>query len=72
LDAEELLKFVHGWRIPTLQSLGGDPLRETISGVFTERNVVVAASTTFGLTPPHSNIPPTPSPPTLTGWRSLF
>jgi len=43
-DAEELLRFVHGRLIPTLQSLGGDPLRETISGVFTERNVVVAAS----------------------------
>ena len=27
-----------------MQSLSGDPLRETISGVFTERNVVVAAS----------------------------
>ena len=43
-DAEALLKFVHGRLIPTLQTLGGDPLRETISGVFTERNVVVAAS----------------------------
>jgi type I restriction enzyme M protein len=43
-DADALLKFVHGRLIPTLQSLGGDPLRETVSGVFTERNVVVAAS----------------------------
>ena len=43
-DAEELLKFVHGRLVPTLQSLSGDALRETISGVFTERNVVVAAS----------------------------
>ena len=43
-DAEDLLRFVHGRLIPALQSLSGDPLRETISGVFTERNVVVAAS----------------------------
>jgi type I restriction enzyme M protein len=43
-DADELLRFVHGTLIPTLQSLSGDPLRETIQGVFTERNVVVAAS----------------------------
>lgn len=43
-DAEELLRFVHGRLIPHLQSLSGDPLRETIRGVFTERNVVVAAS----------------------------
>lgn len=43
-DAEELLRFVHGRLIPHLQALSGDPLRETIQGVFTERNVVVAAS----------------------------
>ncbi len=43
-DADDLLRFVHGRLIPTLQGLGGDPLRETVSGVFTERNVVVAAS----------------------------
>ena len=43
-DADELLHFVHGRLIPYLQTLSGDPLRETIRGVFTERNVVVAAS----------------------------
>lgn len=42
--AEDLLKFVHGQLIPYLQSLGGDPLRDTIRSVFTERNVVVCAS----------------------------
>jgi type I restriction enzyme M protein len=43
-DAEALLQFVHGRLIPTLQSLSGSPVRETISGVFSERNVIVAAS----------------------------
>ncbi len=43
-DAEALLQFVHGRLIPTLQTLSGSPVRETISGVFSERNVVVAAS----------------------------
>ncbi len=42
--AEDLLKFVHGQLISYLQSLGGDPLRDTIRSVFTERNVVVCAS----------------------------
>ena len=42
--AEQLLEFVHGRLIPYLQSLGGDPLRETIRSVFAERNVVVCAS----------------------------
>jgi len=42
--ADELLAFVHGRLIPHLQNLGGDPLRDTIRGVFAERNVIVCAS----------------------------
>lgn len=42
--ADDLLAFVHGKLIPHLQSLGGDPLRDTIRGVFAERNVIVCAS----------------------------
>jgi len=42
--AENLLAFVHGQLIPYLQSIGGDPLRDTIRGVFAERNVIVCAS----------------------------
>lgn len=42
--AEALLEFVHGRLIPYLQTLGGDPLRETIRSVFAERNVIVCAS----------------------------
>jgi type I restriction enzyme M protein len=42
--AEELLPFVHGQLIPYLQGLSGSPIRETISGIFSERNVIVAAS----------------------------
>lgn len=42
--ADRLLEFVHGRLIPYLQSLGGDPLRDTIRGVFAERNVIVCAS----------------------------
>ncbi len=42
--AEDLLSFVHGRLIPYLQRLGGDPLRDTISSVFSERNVIVCAS----------------------------
>lgn len=42
--ADRLLQFVHGRLIPYLQSLGGDPLRETIRSVFAERNVIVCAS----------------------------
>lgn len=42
--ADDLLAFVHGRLIPYLQSLGGDPLRETIRGVFSDRNVIVCAS----------------------------
>ncbi|AAM24756.1 type I restriction enzyme M protein [Caldanaerobacter subterraneus subsp. tengcongensis MB4] len=42
--ADELLAFVHGRLIPYLRSLGGDPLRETIRSLFSERNVIVCAS----------------------------
>lgn len=42
--ADDLLSFVHGRLIPYLQSLGGDPLRDVIRGVFAERNVIVCAS----------------------------
>lgn len=42
--ADDLLSFVHGKLIPYLQALGGDPLRDTIRGVFAERNVIVCAS----------------------------
>jgi len=42
--ADELISFVHGKLIPYLQNLGGDSLRETIRGVFAERNVIVCAS----------------------------
>lgn len=43
-SAEDLLGFVHGKLIPHLQALSGDPLRETICGIFAERNVIVCAS----------------------------
>jgi len=43
-DADDLIAFVHGKLIPHIQALGGDPLRDTISGVFSDRNVVVCAS----------------------------
>jgi len=42
--ADRLIEFVHGRLIPYLQTLGGDPLRETIRSVFAERNVIVCAS----------------------------
>lgn len=42
--ADRLIEFVHGRLIPYLQSLGGDPLRNTIRGVFADRNVIVCAS----------------------------
>jgi len=42
--AEELLAFVHGRLIPYLQSLSGTPVRDTISSIFSERNVIVCAS----------------------------
>ena len=43
-EADDLVGFVHGKLIPHLRALGGDPLRETISGIFSDRNVVVCAS----------------------------
>lgn len=42
--ADWLIEFVHGRLIPYLQSLGGDPLHETVRSVFAERNVIVCAS----------------------------
>jgi type I restriction enzyme M protein len=42
--AEELLRFVNGDLIPHLQNLQGDPVRDTIRGVFSDRNVIVCAS----------------------------
>ena len=42
--ADELLPFIHGRLIPYLQSLSGSPIRETISSIFSERNVIVCAS----------------------------
>jgi len=42
--ADQLIEFVHARLIPYLQTLGGDPLRETIRSVFAERNVIVCAS----------------------------
>ncbi|HHY38550.1 MAG TPA: SAM-dependent DNA methyltransferase [Clostridia bacterium] len=42
--ADQLIEFVHSRLIPYLESLGGDPLRETIRSVFAERNVIVCAS----------------------------
>jgi len=42
--APDLIDFVHTRLIPTLQNLSGDPFRETISAIFSERNVIVAAS----------------------------
>ncbi|MFA0753180.1 MAG: hypothetical protein IMHGJWDQ_000951 [Candidatus Fervidibacter sp.] len=42
--AEDLLAFVRGKLIPYLQTLGGEPLRETIRSIFAEHNVIVCAS----------------------------
>ncbi|MFQ5853963.1 MAG: N-6 DNA methylase, partial [Candidatus Binatia bacterium] len=42
--AEDLIAFIHGKLIPYLQTLGGDPFRETIRSVFAERNIIVCAS----------------------------
>ena len=42
--ADDLIAFVHGKLIPYLQTIGGDPFRETIKSVFAERNVIVCAS----------------------------
>ena len=42
--ADDLIQFVHTRLIPALQGLGGDPFRETVAAIFSERNVIVAAS----------------------------
>jgi len=42
--ADDLLRFVHARLIPYLQTLGGDPLRDTIRGIFAERTVIICAS----------------------------
>lgn len=44
VPADNLIQFVHTRLIPALQKLGGDPFRETVSAIFSERNVIVAAS----------------------------
>jgi type I restriction enzyme M protein len=44
IPADDLIQFVHTKLIPALQKLGGDPFRETVSAIFSERNVIVAAS----------------------------
>jgi len=43
-SADDLLSFVHGKLIPHLRGIGGDPIRDTIRGLFAERNVIVCAS----------------------------
>ncbi len=43
-NAEELLTFIHNDLFPYLRSLGGDPLRDIIRGIFADRNVVICAS----------------------------
>ena len=42
--ADDLIRFVNGELIPYLRNLQGDPIRDTIRGVFTDRNVIVCAS----------------------------
>ncbi len=44
LPADDLIQFVHTRLIPSLQGLSGDPFRETVAAIFSERNVIVAAS----------------------------
>jgi len=43
-DASDLIAFIHGTLLPGLQALGGDPFRDTIRSIFSERTVIVAAS----------------------------
>jgi type I restriction enzyme M protein len=43
-EADELLPFVHHRLIPALQSLSGSAMRETVRDIFSERNLIVAAS----------------------------
>jgi type I restriction enzyme M protein len=42
--ADDLIRFVNGDLIPYLRNLQGDPVRDTIRGVFSERNVIVCGS----------------------------
>lgn len=44
LPADDLIQFIHTKLIPSLQKLGGDPFREAVSAIFSERTVIVAAS----------------------------
>jgi len=43
-EADELLTFIHGTLLPGLRALSGDPFRDTIRSIFSERTVIVAAS----------------------------
>lgn len=43
-DAADLIAFIHGALLPGLQKLSGDPFRDTIRSIFSERTVIVAAS----------------------------
>jgi type I restriction enzyme M protein len=43
-DATDLIAFIHGTLLPGLQGLSGDPFRDTIRSIFSERTVIVAAS----------------------------
>jgi type I restriction enzyme M protein len=43
-DATELITFIHGTLLPSLQALSGDPFRDTIRSIFSERTVIVAAN----------------------------
>lgn len=43
-DADALLSFIHSELFLYLRSLGGDPLRDVIRGVFADRNVIVCSS----------------------------
>ena len=43
-DAADLITFIHGTLLPGLQELSGDPFRDTIRAIFSERTVIVAAS----------------------------
>jgi len=42
--ADDLIQFVHTQLLPTLQGMYGDPFRESIAAIFSERTVIVAAS----------------------------
>lgn len=42
--ADDLIRFIHGELVPYLSNLTGDPIRDTIRGVFSERTVIVCKS----------------------------